>query len=184
MSARTPAAWTIGHSTLRIDEFIARLTDCRIEALADVRRFPGSRKHPQFNADALARALHEAAIRYVAFPELGGRRRARPDSRNVAWRNESFRGYADYMETAGFRAGFKRLEALSKEKRTAIMCAEGLWWRCHRALISDVLKAEGFDVRHIMPNGAAAEHPFTAAARVSGGRVFYGPGDDLLSAGA
>jgi uncharacterized protein (DUF488 family) len=180
MSARTPAAWTIGHSTLPIDEFIARLAHHRIEALADVRRFPGSRKHPQFNADALAQSLQERSILYIALPELGGRRRARPDSRNVAWRNESFRGYADYMETGEFRAGLQRLVQLLKEKRTAIMCAEGLWWRCHRALISDVLKAEGVDVRHIMPDGATAEHPFTAAARVSDGRVFYGPGDDLL----
>ena len=169
-----PAVWTIGHSTLPIDEFIGRLAQHRIETLADVRRFPGSRKHPQFNADALARSLQENKIRYVALPELGGRRRARPDSRNVAWRNESFRGYADYMETREFRAGLRRLVELLEDRRTAIMCAEGLWWRCHRALISDVLKAEGFDVRHVMPDGKVVAHPYSSAAMVVDGRLSYG----------
>ena len=174
MSVHTQEAWTIGHSTRPIGEFIALLAHHRIEALADVRRFPGSRKHPQFNADALARSLQEKKIRYVALPELGGRRRSRPGSRNLAWRNESFRGYADYMETPEFRAGLKRLVELVQQKRTAIMCAEGLWWRCHRALISDALKSEGFEVCHILPDGKVAEHPYTSAAMIVDGRLSYG----------
>jgi uncharacterized protein (DUF488 family) len=169
-----------GHSTLPIDDFVALLKRHGIRALADVRRFPASRKHPQFNADALERSLREAGIDYAAFTELGGRRRARPDSRNTAWRNESFRGYADYTETAAFEAAFLRLSDLIQKKHAAIMCAEGLWWRCHRALISDQLKVKGFEVLHILPDGEVAAHPYTSAARVSGGKVYYGPGDDLL----
>jgi uncharacterized protein (DUF488 family) len=166
--------WTIGHSTLQAEAFLALLSGHRIEAVADVRRFAGSRKYPQFNADALARFLQQSSIQYVALPELGGRRRPRPDSRHVAWRNESFRGYADYMETPQFRAGVARLVERIEEKRTAIMCAEGLWWRCHRALISDALKSAGFEVRHILPGGKTAEHPYTSAALLVNGRLSYG----------
>jgi len=173
-------AWTIGHSTLPIDDFLSRLARHGIRALADVRRFPASRKHPQFNAENLRHSLREAGMDYVPFPDLGGRRRARPDSHNTAWRNESFRGYADYVETSAFQEAFSRLAELSEDKPTAVMCAEGLWWRCHRALIADQLKAKGVEVRHILPDGGTAEHPYTSAARVSGGKVYYGPGDDLL----
>ena len=173
-TTRPLTAWTIGHSTLPIEEFLARLASDRIEALADVRRFPGSRKHPQFNAEALARSLRESSIQYLALPELGGRRRARPDSRNVAWRNESFRGYADYMETGEFRAGLARLLECAEARRTAYMCAEGPWWRCHRALISDALKSAGVEVRHILPDGKTVEHPYTSAAILVDGKLSYG----------
>ena len=174
-------AWTIGHSTHSIEAFLALLAEHRIEALADVRRFPSSRKFPHFNAPVLKPALEERGIDYLALPELGGRRPPRKDSRNVAWRNASFRGYADYMETPGFSAGLQILTKSLETERTAIMCAEALWWRCHRALIADALKADGFDVCHIMKAGeACAPHPYTSAARIVGGRLFYGSGQEPL----
>ena len=133
--------WTIGHSTRKIDIFISLLEENGIKSIADVRMFPGSKRYPQFNKDTLAKALNERGIRYEHFPALGGRRKAKPDSKNTAWRNEAFRGYADYMETEDFHKGIARLVDLaSTAGPTAIMCAETLWWRCHRALISDFLK--------------------------------------------
>jgi uncharacterized protein (DUF488 family) len=165
--------WTIGHSTLPIEEFIPLLTGNRIEVLADVRRFPGSRRHPQFGAGALGAALGDAGIRYEAFPDLGGRRDPRPDSVNLAWRNASFRGYADYMETAEFRAAIGRLLAMADTQRAAVMCAEAVWWRCHRGLIADYLKASGHEVLHIGGGGATAPHPYTPAARIVDGRLSY-----------
>ena len=169
--------WTVGHSTRTLDEFLALLAAHRIEAVADVRRYPGSRKYPQFNRDALQRSLEEARIAYLPFPELGGRRRARPDSRNTAWRHEAFRGYADYMETEGFRAGIEQLLALAGRKRTAVMCAEAVWWRCHRSLIADYLKAEGARVEHIIGAGSPEPHPYTSAARLNNGRLSYSAGE-------
>jgi uncharacterized protein (DUF488 family) len=151
----------------------------RIQVLADVRRFPGSRRHPQFGADALGAALSQAGVRYEAFPELGGRRDPRPDSVNLAWRNESFRGYADYMETAEFRAAIGRLLAMADTQRAAVMCAEAVWWRCHRGLIADYLKAAGQEVLHIGANGTATPHPYTSAARIAGGQLSYA-GDPTL----
>jgi len=165
--------WTIGHSTRSINQFIEALESFKIEILADVRSFPGSRRYPQFNRERLKGSLAEAAIGYEHLPELGGRRRARPDSDNLAWRNESFRGYADYMETAGFHEGLARLLNLAHERRTAIMCAEALWWRCHRGLISDYLKAKGVEVTHIMATGKSEPHPFTTAARIVEGELSY-----------
>ena len=165
--------WTIGHSTRSLDEFLELLGSQEIEALADVRRFPGSRKYPQYNQDALAVSLPKAGVDYIEFPELGGRRRPRPDSRNTIWRNESFQGYADYMETDEFRAGIERLTKLARKKRTAIMCSEAVWWRCHRSLIADSLKAAGVEVYHIMGVNQCAEHPYTSAARVVDGRLLY-----------
>ena len=172
--------WTVGHSTRPLDEFLEILSGQRIELLADVRRYPASRRHPQFNATALAHSLDDSGIRYEAYAELGGRRVPRPDSPNTRWRNASFRGYADYMETAAFRESLKRLQAQAAEARTAMMCAEAPWWRCHRALISDALKAHGLQVMHIMDQGRLVEHPYTLAARVVGGEVYYGPAGDLL----
>jgi uncharacterized protein (DUF488 family) len=171
--ANPVTVWTIGHSTLPIEEFIPLLTANGIEVLADVRRFPGSRRHPQFGADALSVALGDAGILYEAFPDLGGRRDARPDSMNLAWRNASFRGYADYMETEEFRAGIERLLAMARAHRTAVMCAEAVWWRCHRGLIADYLKAAGHEVLHIGGNAVAAPHPYTSAARIVDGRLTY-----------
>ena len=170
-----PTVWTIGHSTRPIEAFLALLAEQRIEALADVRRFPASRKHPQYNAEALREALKAAGIDYLPLTELGGRRPARPDSHNTAWRNESFRGYADYMETEVFNNSFQVLIAEAERRRTAIMCAEAVWWRCHRALLSDALKARGWTVCHIVQEGGCKEHPYTAAASIVDGRLSYGP---------
>jgi uncharacterized protein (DUF488 family) len=171
--AKPVTVWTVGHSTLPIEEFIPLLTGNNIGVLADVRRFPGSRRHPQFGAGALSAALGDAAIRYEAFPELGGRRDPRPDSVNLAWRNASFRGYADYMETAEFRAAIGRLLAMADTQRAAVMCAEAVWWRCHRGLIADYLKAAGHEVMHIGGNGAVSPHPYTSAAHIVDGRLSY-----------
>ena len=165
--------WTIGHSTFPIEDFIARLKSFEIELLADVRSFPGSRRYPQFNKENLSESLTGAGIGYEHFRELGGRRRARPDSTNMAWRNESFRGYADYMETDEFHEGIERLLALVREKRVAIMCSEAVWWRCHRSMISDYLKVKGIKVFHIMGEGKSEPHPFTSAAQVVNGELSY-----------
>jgi uncharacterized protein (DUF488 family) len=167
------SVWTIGHSTLSIEEFTDRLKSFDIELLADVRSFPRSRRYPHFNQENLSSVLPEVQIRYQHFRELGGRRRARPDSLNVAWRNESFRGYADYMETAEFRRGIERLLAIAGKRRVAIMCSEAVWWRCHRSLISDYLKVKGIEVMHIMGSGKAEPHPFTSASRVVNGELSY-----------
>lgn len=165
--------WTIGHSTRSAEEFIALLGGNGIQALADVRRFPGSRKYPHFNVEPLAHALHDAGIEYVAFPELGGRRKPLPDSPNTAWRNDAFRGYADYMRTPEFAAGMERLAALASTKHTAIMCSEAVWWRCHRGLIADWLKVRGVRVLHIVDARHVVEHPYTSAAHVTNGELDY-----------
>ena len=167
------SVWTFGHSTRPIDEFVAALQSFGISALVDVRTYPGSRRYPQFNKPALAASLAEVEIEYHHSPELGGRRRAKPDSINMAWRNEMFRGYADYMESEEFRQGVDRLLVLARERRTAIMCAEAVWWKCHRSLIADYLKAKGVTVLHIVGEGKAEEHPFTSAARIVNGELSY-----------
>jgi uncharacterized protein (DUF488 family) len=171
------ALWTIGHSTLPIETFVAHLAAHSIETLIDVRRHAGSRRHPQFNPPALAAALAEEGIRYVAIPALGGRRKSRPDSRNTNWRNESFRGYADYMETREFGAALAELAREALASRCAIMCAESLWWRCHRSLIADAFKTCGTTVWNIGPEGETTEHPYTSAAHVVSGELTYGGGD-------
>ena len=167
--------WTIGHSTHSPDTFIAILRAHGIEAIADVRRFPGSRRHPHFGAEALRALLATAGIDYHAFPDLGGRRTPRPDSPHTAWRNAAFRGYADYMDTPEFNDAMRRLEPIAAKRRTAILCAEALWWHCHRALISDYLKIRGVDVLHIGDAKHASPHPFTTAAQTIDGRLSYGP---------
>jgi len=165
--------WTIGHSTRSIDEFVSLLTSFEIQVLVDVRTFPGSRRYPQFNKERLDESLANAGIDYQHFPDLGGRRRAKPDSLNLAWRNESFRGYADYMETDDFRNGIERLLEIAYARRTVVMCAEAVWWRCHRSLISDYLKVRGTRVVHILDAGKSEEHPFTSAAQVVDGELSY-----------
>ena len=166
--------WTIGHSTRTIDEFISFLQTNQIRLLVDVRSLPGSKRYPQFNKEALADSLGKSGIRYEHFPELGGRRRAKPGSTNTGWRNASFRGYADYMETEEFQKGVKRLLDLAAEAGpTAIMCAEAVWWRCHRSLISDYLKARGIEVMHILDANELEPHPFTSAARIVNGELSY-----------
>jgi uncharacterized protein (DUF488 family) len=167
------SVWTVGHSTLAIEDFVHLLEGGEIQALTDVRSFPGSRRYPQFNKDNLQASLAANRIEYFHLPELGGRRRARPDSINMSWRNESFRGYADYMETGGFEFGISKLLDLAAQRPTAIMCAESLWWRCHRSLISDYLKVKGIEVSHIMAGGKAEPHPYTSAARIVDGELSY-----------
>jgi uncharacterized protein (DUF488 family) len=171
--SKEPSIWTIGHSTLSIDDFSGALSSFEIQALVDVRSYPGSRRYPQFNKESLRKALAAAGIEYIHLPELGGRRRARPDSTNMAWRNKTFRGYADYMETKDFEAGINRLLSIAAERRTAIMCAEAVWWRCHRSLISDYLKAKEIRVIHILGAAKSQEHPFTSAAQIVNGQLSY-----------
>ena len=168
--------WTIGHSTLDLDEFIGVLNENEIQVVADVRSFPGSRKFPHFNAGELAKSLPERGIEYVPFKILGGRRKVRPDSPHTVWRHEAFRGYADYMNTETFRKGIEDLLALAENKRTAIMCSESVWWRCHRSMIADYLKSIGIVIEHIIALGKTEEHPYTSAASIVNGRLVYGEG--------
>ena len=165
--------WTVGHSTRSAAEFIELLQSRDIATLVDVRTFPGSRRYPQFNRDELAAALNAAGIEYVHMPNLGGRRRARKDSTNIAWRNEQFRGYADHMETNEFHEAIDELLQLAGKKPTAVMCAEAVWWRCHRALISDYLKANGVLVTHILGKDKVEVHPYTSAAGIVDGELSY-----------
>jgi uncharacterized protein (DUF488 family) len=175
------AAWpagtvfTVGHSTLPIESFLALLAAYGIEQLADVRTVPRSRRNPQFNAEALRESLKNAGTVYVPLRELGGLRKPRADSPNTGWRNESFRGYADYMQTDEFGAALARLAALSAQRRTAIMCAEALPWRCHRSLIADALAVRGIGVMEILSETSYRDHELTPFARVSGTAVTYPP---------
>ena len=151
--------WTIGHSTRALDEFIAMLKSLKIESVADIRSFPGSRRYPHFNKEALEVSLPENKIKYTHLKELGGRRKVKPDSINTGWRVAAFRGYADYMETNAFMIAIKELEAIASNERTAYMCSEAVWWRCHRSLVSDYLKVNGWTVMHIMGIVTVEEHP-------------------------
>jgi uncharacterized protein (DUF488 family) len=191
--------WTIGHSTRTIDEFISLLKANEINLLADVRAWPGSKRYPHFNKDPLAESLSAQGIRYEHFAELGGKRKSKPDSRNTAWRNASFRGYADYMETQQFQKGIERLLHIAGQGaaawaagevkhdgweavtpcRIAIMCAEAVWWRCHRSLVADYLKARRVEVLHVLGANKVDSHPYTPAARIVNGELSYGA-DSLL----
>lgn len=164
---------TIGHSTRSAEEFAALLIESRIEVLADVRRFPGSRRYPHFNGENLRAFLSQHGITYEHFPELGGRRAPLKDSPNTAWRNAAFRGYADYMMTDEFAKAAARLLEITAEKRTAVMCAEALWWQCHRALVADYAKARGVKVSHILGHRKVEEHPYTSAAQIINGQLSY-----------
>lgn len=165
--------YTIGHSTHDIATFIAMLQSFGIRTLVDIRHYPGSRRFPHFNKEPLAEALSNVGIGYVHLESLGGRRSVQKNSKNNRWRNSAFRGYADYMETDEFTNATKELESIARRGPTAYMCAEAVWWRCHRALVSDYLKAKGWNVQHITAIGKASEHPYTSAARVVGERVSY-----------
>lgn len=165
--------WTVGHSTRTAEDFGEILSAHNIETLVDVRTFPMSRRHPQFNKAVLAESLLRAGIQYRHEPRLGGRRTARKDSHNTAWQNAQFRGYADHMETEEFAAGIKELLELAGRSRTTVMCAEAVWWRCHRSLIADYLKASGHTVIHIVDAKKTEEHPFTSAARIVDGELSY-----------
>ena len=172
-----PTIWTIGHSTREFQEFVHLLLENEIELLVDVRSFPGSRKFPQFNKESLEVTLPENDVEYTHLKQLGGRRKVKPDSKNTAWRNDAFRGYADYMETDDFREGIAELLALAEENRTAIMCSEAVWWRCHRSMISDHLKSKGVTVLHIMGEEKVDEHPYTSAARIVDDALTYRPSE-------
>lgn len=165
--------WTIGHSVRTAEELVAVLRAYEIELVADVRRFPGSRRHPQFAASALERELGAAGIGYCSLPALGGRRQPSKDSPNDGWRVAAFRGYADYLATEEFAAGLMELLMLANGLRTAVMCAEILWWRCHRRLIADVLVTLGIRVMHIRDATTVEQHRIAAPARLVRGTLSY-----------
>jgi len=166
------AIFTIGHSTLPVEKFVQLLEANGVELLVDIRSMPRSRRNPQFNRDALPEPLGAVGIGYLHAPELGGMRHPRSDSRNGAWQNDGFRGYADYMQTAEFAAAIEKLIELGRKKQIAIMCAEAVPWRCHRSLVSDALTARGIAVEHIMGSRRQA-HGLTSFAQVEGTRVWY-----------
>lgn len=165
--------FTIGHSTRSIEEFIGLLEAHEIQVLVDVRRFPASRRYPHFNGADLARSLEAVGIQYQHMPALGGRRPTKPDSLNRGWRNVGFRGYADYMQTSEFWRALEELMDLAKKRRTAIMCAEAVPWRCHRNLIADALVTNGWRVQHILSATRMDTHALTSFATVSGHRLLY-----------
>ena len=175
-----PVIWTVGHSTRPLDDFLKILAAVQIELLADVRRFPGSRRHPQFGQEALSASLAEAEISYRHFVDLGGRRSQRlEDSPNTAWRVKSFNAYADYMQSAEFLAALEELMTTARQQRTAIMCSEALPHRCHRRLISDALVARGWSVRHLLSPKRIEDHALTPFARVIGTTLTY-PSETLF----
>ncbi|TDS54576.1 DUF488 domain-containing protein [Myroides indicus] len=165
--------YTIGHSTCSLNDFLILLKSFKIQTLVDIRSFPGSRKFPQFDKENLKVFLEKHGIHYIYLKELGGRRKPDKKSKNTRWKNTSFRGYADYMETEEFSKGIDTLEKAALQSTTAYMCAEAVWWRCHRSMVSDYLKAKGWMVFHIMGINKQKEHPFTSPAIVIDKRVFY-----------
>jgi uncharacterized protein (DUF488 family) len=170
-----PRIYTIGHSTRSLDEFTELLRINAVERLADIRRYPGSKRYPHFSREALAQSLPANGIAYFHMPELGGRRKPLPDSPNAGWRNDQFRAYADYMATAEFASAIDRL--LAFEELTAIMCAEAVPWRCHRNLVSDELVRRGVDVLHIIGSGEPSPHALNPMARIEGDHLVYPPDD-------
>jgi uncharacterized protein (DUF488 family) len=169
----TSRIFSVGHSTHELTAFVRLLGRHEVTQVADVRAHPGSRRLPWFARSELARELPLQGLSYVHLPELGGRRRPADDSPNSGWRTEGFRAYADYMATPDFAAGLQRLRARAGERPTAMMCAEGLWWRCHRRLISDALTVDGWEVVHIDPRGEATTHELTSFAVPEAGRLIY-----------
>ncbi len=165
--------WTVGHSIRSWDEFVRLLWAYEIQAVADVRRLPGSRRLPQFDQDALNENLPDSGMIYRWLAELGGRRRSHKDSPNIGWRNVSFRAYADHLASEEFEHGLADLLALAKRKRTTLMCAEAVWWRCHRRLIADVLETRGVQVIHIMDETHAKRHEIAPPARLVNGQLTY-----------
>lgn len=170
------AIFTIGHSSHPLTDFVTLLRAHGIRRLVDVRTIPRSRHNPQFNRETLRVFLRHRKINYRHMPSLGGLRHARADSINTAWRNASFRGFADYMQTAEFDQALRKLIELAADQRTAIMCAEAVPWRCHRSLIADALVARGINVRHILTSNQAKSHELMAMARYRDGKVFYPAG--------
>ncbi len=178
-SSQNETVWTIGHSTRTLEGLIEMLHSFQIEMVVDIRSYPGSRRYPQFNKEALKISLPKNNIQYIHLKELGGRRKVNPDSKNTAWRHIAFRGYADYMETDAFKEGIKDLEAIALQQSTAYMCSEAVWWRCHRSMVSDYLKVHGWKVMHIMAKGKEEEHPYTAPAKILHGELSYEAGEEL-----
>ena len=177
MPGKKLLVFTIGHSTRSLEELVALLRKFEVKRLVDVRTVPRSRHNPQFNRDALAKSLHNRRLNYRHIKALGGLRHARPNSPNAAWRNKSFRGYADYMQTPEFAAGLEQLMELAQEKPVAIMCAEAVPWRCHRSLIADALIVRGYEVRDIMSLTNATVHKLSPMAKVEGTSITY-PSDE------
>lgn len=175
--------YTIGHSTHEIERFVQMLWHHRIGTLADVRMHPGSRRLPQFGQAALDEALAAESIQYVHLRELGGRRKPRSDTPNLGWDTPAFQGYADHMESPEFEVAMDRLMSLASERTTAVMCAEALWWRCHRRLVSDALVVRGRRVSHIGPDGRLSEHRLTPFAIADGTRLTYPPVQESLNLG-
>lgn len=175
MKEENNTIWTIGHSTRPLEAFVDMLHSFNIELVADIRSFPGSRKFPQYNKEVLEVSLPQNSIQYVHLEKLGGRRRVKPGSKNSGWRHAAFRGYADYMETDAFKEGIIELEKIAIKQRTAYMCSEAVWWRCHRSMVSDYLKVRDWKVMHIMGIGRDEEHPYTAPARIMNGELSYEP---------
>ncbi len=173
MSDVLSVVFTVGHSKRTLDEFVRLLQAHAIICVADIRTVPRSRHNPQFNRETLPDALRPCGITYVPLPTLGGLRHPRPDSPNGGWRNDSFRGFADYMASPEFAAGIAALIELAKQHRTAIMCAEAVPWRCHRALIADALLVRGVTVEHILSENRRAPHTLTPWAHVSGTALTY-----------
>jgi uncharacterized protein (DUF488 family) len=169
------AVWTIGHSTRELDQFLAVLRAHEISALADVRRFPGSKRYPHFGSEALAERMPAEGIRYLWLPALGGRRAPQRDSRNTGWRNAAFRAYADYIGTDEFKKGLHALTDAATGARLAFMCAEAVWWRCHRRIIADVLTASGWEVRHVLDESPPALHQLAPPGHLVEGRLSYEP---------
>jgi len=165
--------YTIGHSTRTVSDFIKMLQSFDIQMLVDIRSFPGSRKYPHFNKESLGKTLASAGIHYLHLKNLGGRRKVLDNSKNNRWRNASFRGYADYMETPDFTNAIAELESIACRQVTAYMCSEAVWWRCHRSMVSDFLKAKGWNVCHIMAVNKVEEHSYTSPAKVIDGHVSY-----------
>lgn len=176
-----PTLYTVGHSTHPIERFLELLGEHGIATLADVRSFPSSRRWPQFNQEPFAEALHRAGVEYRWLKRLGGRRHGkRPDSPHVAWTVAAFRSYADYAESTDFAEGFDELITIASTARTAIMCSEGLWWRCHRRIVSDQMTVRGWEVKHIMPAGLLTTHRLPDFASVVDGRIIYDGGQPPL----
>jgi uncharacterized protein (DUF488 family) len=165
--------FTIGHSTHPAEQFVALLMANDVRQLADVRTIPKSRRHPQYNADALGAFLQGCGITYRHFPGLGGLRKPRRDSINTAWHHAGFRGYADYMQTREFARAIEDLLGFASSGRTSVMCAEAMWWRCHRRLLSDALLVRGVPVHHIFPTAEAKPHDMSEFAKVDGDALTY-----------
>ncbi len=172
-AAKQKIIYTIGHSTRTLEHFVAMLQSFNIEMIVDIRSFPGSRRYPHFNKENLEVSLPEKNINYVHLKLLGGRRPVKKDSKNAGWRHPAFRGYADYMETDDFKKGIDELEQIAIKQKTAYMCSEAVWWRCHRSMVSDYLKLNGWIVFHIMEINKSEEHRYTQPAKIIDGKLSY-----------